>query len=44
MSVDFKFGTMKPKVSDHSKPTENSVFQFSVSDFHSEKPILTNHV
>ena len=35
MFVDFKFSTMKTQVSAYLNPMQNSVFQFSVADFHS---------
>ena len=44
MFVDFKRSTLKIPVSDHLKPIEISVFQFSVSDSHSIKLGLTQHV
>ena len=46
MFVDFKFSTLKIQVSDGLKPLENSVLQFSVSDFHSQtvKLGLNKHV
>lgn len=44
MFVDLKFSTFEIKVSDYLKPKENSVFQFSFSDFHSVKPGVTKHV
>lgn len=43
MLVHFKSSTLKLKVSDYLRPTENSIFS-SVSDFHSDKPSLTKHV
>ena len=42
MFVDFKFSTFKIQVSDYLDPKENSVFQFSVANFYSIKPGLTN--
>ena len=44
MFVDFKRSTLKIPVSDYLKPMENSVFQFSISDSHSVKLGLTQHV
>ena len=42
MFIDLKCNTFKIQVSDYLNPMENSAFQFSVSDFHSENPILLN--
>ena len=43
MFFDFKFSTLKIQLSEHLNPVENSVYQFSVSCFHSVKPCLTRH-
>ena len=40
MFVDFIFCTFKIQVSDYLPPMDNSVFQFSASDFHLVKPGL----
>ena len=44
MSFDLKFSSLKLKVIDFLKPIDNSVFQFSVSDFNSIKPAFIKHV
>ena len=45
MFVDFKFSTMKTQVSAYLYAAmSNSVFHFSVADFHSVKPGLAKHV
>ena len=42
--VGFKFSTLKIQVTNRLNPTENSLFTFSISDFHLAKLRLTKHV
>ena len=42
--VGFKFSTLKIQVTNHLNPKQNSLFSFSISDFHSAKLSLTKHV
>ena len=42
--VDFKFSTLKIQGTNHLNPKQNSLFPFSISDFHSAKLSLTKNV
>ena len=44
MLVDFKYNILKMQISDCMNSMENSVFQSSLSGFHSVKPGLTKNV
>ena len=44
MLVDFKYKILKMQISDCVNSMENSVFQPSLSGFHSVKPSLTKNV
>ena len=44
MFVSFRCTTLSTQVHHYLNPTENLIFQFSVSDFHSVKSGLTKHV
>ena len=44
MFVDVTFRTLKIQATDHLKRMENSIFQFSVSDFHSVKSGVCEYV
>ena len=41
--VGFKFSTLKIQVANRLNPIENSLFLFSISDFHSAKLRLNKH-
>ena len=43
MLVDFKYNILEMQISDFMNPMENSVFQSSLSGFHSTKPGLTKN-
>ena len=44
MLVDFKYNILKMQISDCINPIENSVFQSSLSGFHSVKLGLTKNI
>ena len=44
MLVDFKYNILKMQISDCMNSMENSVFQPSLSGFHSVEPGLTKNV
>ena len=44
MLVDYKYDILKMQISDCMNSMENSVFQSSLSGFHSVKPGLTKNV